>query len=92
MTFITLMKAAPGYTDQVLHKLRAGELVLPEPVEVLAWWVTFGQYDFVAIWNAPDQRAANMAVRQLASEGLVATETMLAQRPEEFVRPTEEDL
>lgn len=91
MTFITLMKAAPGFTDQVLYKLRDGQLVLPEPVKVLSWWVTFGQYDFVAIWDAPDQRAANLAIRQLAREGLVATETMLAQRPEEFTRPLEED-
>jgi uncharacterized protein with GYD domain len=50
----------------------------------IGFWVTMGEYDVIAIWDAPDdQTMANLALIQ-GMRGDVTTQTMRAFSEEEF--------
>ena len=85
MTFITLAKAVPGRAKEAMGSLQ-GLSLLPGGAKVTSCYVTFGRYDAVCIWEAPDLSAASRAMRALVEKGLVTTETMVAQSPEEFLK------
>jgi uncharacterized protein with GYD domain len=85
MTFVTLAKAVPGRTKEATEGLR-GLSSLPGGAKVVSCYVTFGRYDAVCIWEAPDLASANRVMRALVEKGLVTTETMVAQSPEEFLK------
>jgi len=46
--------------------------------------ITYGQYDLVTVWSAPDQATANRFLRAVAETGLLVTDTMLAVPAESF--------
>ena len=50
----------------------------------LSWHLTFGQYDFVAITEAPDAKAAASVLLAIGAQGNVRTETLRAFTEEEL--------
>jgi uncharacterized protein with GYD domain len=85
MTFLTLMKAVPGKGRELVEGLK-GLSALPSGARLVSCHVTFGRYDAVCIWEAPDLASANRCLRPLVEKGLVTTETLVAQSPEEFLK------
>jgi uncharacterized protein with GYD domain len=85
MIFVSLAKAAPGKAKEAMESLK-GLSSLPGGAKLLSCYVTFGRYDAVCIWEAPDLASANRCVKALVEKGLVTTETMVGQSPEEFLR------
>jgi uncharacterized protein with GYD domain len=53
-------------------------------VKVLNQWATLGEYDFVSVVDAPDERAMAKVSVELGSRGTTANETMAAIPAEEF--------
>jgi len=84
MIFVSLAKAVPGKAKEAAQSLK-GLSALPGGAKVLSCYVTYGRYDAVCIWEAPDLASANRCVTALAAAGLVTTETMLAQSPDQFL-------
>jgi uncharacterized protein with GYD domain len=85
MVFVSLVKAAPGRAKEAVESMK-GMPSLPAGVKIVGLYVTYGRYDAVCVWEAPDLAAANRAMRAFVETGLVSTETMVAQTPEEFMR------
>jgi uncharacterized protein with GYD domain len=85
MIFVSLVKAAPGRAKEAMEALK-GISSLLGGAKVLSCYITFGRYDAVCIWEAPDLSTANRTMRALVEKGLVTTETMVAQSPEEFLK------
>lgn len=52
----------------------------------LAWYLTMGRYDFLAITQAPSVTAAASVLLALGAQGNVRTETLHALDEEEFKR------
>lgn len=50
----------------------------------LSWYLTMGQYDFVAITEAPDAATAARVLLNIGSQGFVTTETLRAFSEAEF--------
>lgn len=50
----------------------------------LSWHLTLGQYDFVAITEVPDAKAAASILLAIGAQGNVRTETLRAFTEEEF--------
>jgi len=84
MIFISLSKAAPGKGKEAVESLR-GLSSLPGGGKVLSCYITYGRYDAICIWQAPDITSANRCLRAMVEKGIVITETMVAQSPEEFL-------
>lgn len=85
MKLITLIKIVPGKTSDGFAKLREiPNIELPAGVSSRLAWVTYGGYDLVWAWEAPDMKTANQVLREVAKEGLFTTETMAAQEANEF--------
>lgn len=57
---------------------QASELAESMGGEVLDYYLTFGQYDYVLIAEAPDDETAAKALLTTAQEGTVRTETLKA--------------
>lgn len=53
-------------------------------IRVVGVWVTLGEYDLVAIGDAPDDHTAGLFAIALGSQGNVSTQTMRAFSEEEF--------
>ena len=53
-------------------------------VKVLNQWATLGEYDFVSVVEAPDERAMAKVSIELGSRGTTTNETMAAIPAEEF--------
>ena len=53
-------------------------------VKVLNQWATLGEYDFVTVVEAPDERAMAKLSVEMGSRGTVQNETMTAIDVEEF--------
>ncbi len=85
MVFVSLVKMAPGKAKDAMEGMK-GLPSLPAGAKILGLYVTYGRYDAVCIWEAPDLASANQAMRALAETGLFTTETMVAQTPEEFLK------
>ncbi|RPJ57628.1 MAG: GYD domain-containing protein [Acidobacteria bacterium] len=66
------VKQSPDRLEKVkqLMKTNGGQLK--------AFYLTMGQYDFIAICEMPDDRSQARTVLQLASSGNVRTETLKA--------------
>ena len=84
MVFVSLVKAVPGKAKEAAESLK-GAPSLPGGCKLLSCYVTYGRYDAVCVWEAPDVTAANRCVTALAATGILSTETMLAQSPNEFL-------
>jgi uncharacterized protein with GYD domain len=50
----------------------------------VAWYLTMGQYDFVAITEAPDAKTAAGVLLAIGAQGSVRTETLRALTEDEF--------
>lgn len=85
MRFVTLVKLLPGKANEFFNIIKSRSLAIPEGVKIISAFLTYGSYDMVVIWEATDISRANEALRQVASSGLVSTETMVAQSVEEFL-------
>ena len=53
-------------------------------VKVLNQWATLGEYDFVSVVEAPDEKAMAKLSVEMGSRGTVQNETMTAIDVEEF--------
>ena len=84
MIFVSLIKAVPGKAKEATKSLKAVSS-LPAGGKILGCWVTYGRCDVVCVWEAPDLAAANQCVTALLGNGLVSTETMVAQSLDQFL-------
>jgi uncharacterized protein with GYD domain len=55
-------------------------------VKVLNQWVTLGEYDFVTVVDAPDEKTMAKLSVEMGSRGTVMNETMTAIEVEEFTK------
>ena len=55
-------------------------------VKVLNQWATLGEYDFVSVVEAPDERTMAKVSIELGSRGTTTTETMAAIPAEDFTK------
>jgi len=55
-------------------------------VKVLNQWATLGEYDFVSVLEAPDEKAMAKVSVELGSRGTTSNETMAAIPAEEFTK------
>ncbi|HYY73768.1 MAG TPA: GYD domain-containing protein, partial [Solirubrobacterales bacterium] len=55
-------------------------------VKVLNQWATLGEYDFVSVVEAADERAMAKVSVELGSRGTMTNETMAAIPSEEFTK------
>ncbi len=55
-------------------------------IKVLSQWATLGEYDFVSVVEAPDERTMAKVSVELGSRGTTTNETMSAIPAEEFTR------
>jgi uncharacterized protein with GYD domain len=55
-------------------------------VKVLNQWATLGQYDFVSVVEAPDEKTMAKVSVELGSRGTTSNETMAAIPAEDFVK------
>ncbi len=83
MLFVTLVKINPGKAGEFFQILKSHQSLL-EGVKVHGAYITYGGYDEVVIWEAPDLSTANQILRRAGERGIASTETMLAQTPDEF--------
>ena len=72
------VKESPSRVDAARSALR--EI----GAELKAIYLTMGQYDFVAVWEAPDDETAARATLGLASQGNVRSETLRAFGEDEY--------
>ena len=54
--------------------------------KIVQSWATLGRYDFVAVWEAPDDKAAMLASALIGARGIVAAETLPAITTQEFMK------
>ena len=81
-----------SYTQEGIAKIKEGPARLEaakKAVEAaggkfLAWYLTMGRYDFVAITQAPSVMAAASVLLALGAQGNVRTETLRALDEQEF--------
>jgi uncharacterized protein with GYD domain len=55
-------------------------------VKVLSQWATLGEYDFVSVVEAPDEKTMAKVSVELGSRGTTTNETMSAIPAEEFTK------
>lgn len=81
-----------NYTQDGIAKIKEGpsriqaarKAVEAAGGKFLSWHLTMGRYDFVAITQAPDVKAASAVLLAIGAQGNVRTETMRALTEEEF--------
>ncbi len=87
-TYITLMH----WTQQGIENVKAGparldagrQAVKAAGVELKAYYVTMGQYDCVAIFEAPNEEAVAKLALGFGAQGNVRSETMRAFTEDEY--------
>ncbi len=75
---VTTIKDAPGRVDAARKAFRS------LGAELKALYLVMGQYDFVALIEAPDDTTAAKASLALGSKGNVSSETLRAFTEDEF--------
>ena len=55
-------------------------------VKVLNQWATLGEYDFVSVFEAPDETTMAKVSVELGSRGTTSNETMAAIPAEDFIK------
>jgi len=74
------------FTSQGMDKIRASparidtarETMSTQGAELKAWYVVTGQFDYVAIIEAPDEETMAQIVLSIGSHGNITTQTMRA--------------
>ena len=87
-TYITLAK----YTAQGIASIKdspdrldaAREQLAPLGVTIKDFYLTLGEYDFMVVVEAPDNKTAAMELIGLGAQGNVSTTTMAALTEHEF--------
>jgi uncharacterized protein with GYD domain len=74
------IKASP---DRIKQGKAAGEKL---GIRNVGFWLTMGEYDLVAIWDAPDDQAMAAFTLAQAKLGNVTTQTLRALSEEEFAQ------
>ena len=89
-TYITLYRWTQQGVEKVKDspaRLDAGRQALQGMgVEIKSIYLVMGQYDMVAVWEAPDEETAARAALALGAQGNVRSETMRAFTEEEYRR------
>ena len=87
-TYITLVnwtKQGIEQVDESPGRLdKAKELIESVGGEMTDFYLTFGQYDLVAITEFPDDDTAAKALLRIAQQGNVSTETLKAWSEDEY--------
>ena len=89
-TYITLYR----WTQQGAENLRdspsrldaARQAMLGLGAELKTFYLTMGQYDMVAVWEAPDDETAARTALSIGSKGSVRSETLRAFTEDEYRR------
>ncbi|MGD0329827.1 MAG: GYD domain-containing protein [Nitrososphaeria archaeon] len=82
MIFISLWKNRQKLTKEMIaESLKLGEIEKKEGIKYLGFYYTLGRYDYVAIFEAPDEKAAMKAA--MRSGGIGPSETLVAVPAEE---------
>lgn len=55
-------------------------------IHLVGTWLTMGEYDFVSVYQAPDDQSMVVRILDTAQAGLVKTQTMRALNEEEFAQ------
>ena len=88
LTFILLGRQTSQVWDQVIgfqeRDQKAAAIISKAGGKLLSLHYTFGQYDFIAIIEAPSQEAMTHILIEIGRFGTVCSETMLALRPEQL--------
>jgi uncharacterized protein with GYD domain len=88
-TYIMLTKLTPEGVQTVKnHPARIREVnaeVAQLGAEVKAQWATLGEYDFVNVIEAPDEKTIARVSMELASRGSARYETMIAMPIDDFI-------
>jgi uncharacterized protein with GYD domain len=88
LTFILLGRLTSLGLDQCkgfeTRDLEAAEIIRKTGGNLLSLHYTFGQYDFVAIIEAPSQDAMTMILIEIGRFGTVCCETLLAMQPKQL--------
>ena len=87
-TYITLIR----YTQQGIQNMKesparlekAKEMIKAAGAELKAFYLTMGQYDAVAIGEAPSDEAYATTMLTIASAGAISTETLRAFTEDEY--------
>lgn len=82
------------YTQQGLASIKAspGRIAAAKAeaakmgVKSVGVWLTMGEYDLVAVWDAPDDQAMAVGALALAKAGNVTTTTVRAFSEDEFAQ------
>ena len=77
---VKTMKDNPGRVQEVNREVEQ------LGVKVLSQWATSGEYDFVSVVEAPDEKTMAKVSVELGSRGTTTNETMSAIPAEEFTR------
>lgn len=77
---IAKMKESPGRLEQ------AKQLIKANGGEMKAWYLTMGQFDAVAISEAPDDETYARVMLAIAAGGAIRSETLRAFTEEEYRR------
>ena len=87
-TFIMLTKLTPDGVKTLKDNPTRVQEVTKEVeqlgVKVLNQWATLGEYDFVSVVEAPDERTMAKLSVEMGSRGTVQNETMIGIDVEEF--------
>jgi len=87
-TYVTLAKwTAQGFAnikDSPDRLDEANEQLAPLGVTIKDFYLTMGEYDFMVIVEAPDNKTAAMALIGFGAQGNVSTTTMAALTEQEF--------
>ncbi len=88
--YIQLVKFTPQGTTSVKQgpdRMNQVKAIAQEAgVRHVGTWVTMGQYDLVAIWDAPDDQAMAAFALRVLSLGFGSAQTMRALSEEEFAQ------
>jgi uncharacterized protein with GYD domain len=77
---VKTLKDNPGRVQEVNREMEQ------LGIKVLHQWATLGEYDFVSVVEAPDEKAMAKVSVELGSRGTTSNETMAAIPAEEFTK------
>lgn len=77
---VKTLKSNPGRVQEVNKEMEQ------LGVKVQSQWATLGEYDFVSVVEAPDEKTMAKVSVELGSRGTTSNETMAAISAEEFTK------
>jgi len=93
LTFILLGRLTNLALDQAREfqerDKRAAEIIQKAGGKLISLYYTFGQYDFVAIIEAPSQDVMTMILFEIGRFSTVSSETLMAMTPDQLYQVVE---